>query len=53
MNCVNHGSTRKLAGRFLGSKRMRMGGGYLILAKEYKQEVFVMEEAKLLDFLEY
>ncbi len=32
---------------------MRMGGGYLILAKEYKQEVFVMEEAKLLDFLEY
>jgi len=40
MNCVNHGSTRKLAGRFLGSKRMRMGGGYLMLAKEYKQEVF-------------
>jgi hypothetical protein len=36
MCCVNHGSTRGLAGRFLGSEGTRIGGVYMMLAQEYK-----------------
>jgi hypothetical protein len=31
MSYVNHGSASRLARRFLESKRMRMGGVYLML----------------------
>jgi hypothetical protein len=50
---VNHGSTRRLAWRFLGIKGMRMGVKYLKLFEEYKLEAFWWWKAKLLDFLEY
>jgi hypothetical protein len=36
MSCVNHGSTRGLVGRFLGSKGTRIGGIYVMLAEENK-----------------
>jgi len=36
----NHGSVMRLAGRFLGSKGMRMGGVYLMSANEYKRKLF-------------
>jgi hypothetical protein len=36
MSCVNHSSAWRLARRFLGSKRMRMGGIYLMSAEECK-----------------
>jgi hypothetical protein len=31
---VDHGSTKGLAGRFLGNERMKIGGIYMMLAKE-------------------
>jgi hypothetical protein len=34
MSFVNHGSERRLAGRFLGSEGMRLGGVYLRQAEE-------------------
>jgi hypothetical protein len=43
MSCVNQDYVRRLAGRILGSKRMRMGGGYLVSAAEYKHEDFCDE----------
>jgi hypothetical protein len=44
MCCVNHGSTKGLARRFMGSEGTRMGGVYLMLAKEYKAEAFCDEK---------
>jgi len=41
---VNHGFTRGLPGRFMGRERMRMGGVYLMLAEEYRAEVFCDEK---------
>jgi hypothetical protein len=43
---VNHGFIRGLAGRFMGSERMRMGGVYLMLVEEYRVKAFC-EEKKL------
>jgi hypothetical protein len=36
MRCVNHGSVRGLARRFLESEGMRIGGVYMMLVEEYK-----------------
>jgi hypothetical protein len=42
MSYVNHGSTKELARRFLRSEGMRIGGIYMMLAKEYRRgEIFV------------
>jgi hypothetical protein len=46
MNFVNHGSTRRLAGRFLGSEGMKLRGVYLIQAEEEKGKLFD-DEVKL------
>jgi len=43
---VNHDSTRGLAGRFMGSKRTKMGGIYLMLAEEYRAKA-LCDEKKL------
>jgi hypothetical protein len=44
MGCVNHGYAWGLAGRFMGSKWMRMGGIYLMSVEEYRWgKLFVME----------
>jgi len=37
MNYVNHGSTKELARRFLRSEGMRIGGVFMMLAKEYRR----------------
>jgi hypothetical protein len=34
MSCVNHGSARRLAGRFVGSEGMRIGRVYMMLVEE-------------------
>jgi hypothetical protein len=34
MSYVNHGSTMRLAGTFMGSKGMRIGGVYMMMAEE-------------------
>jgi hypothetical protein len=34
MSYVNHGYAVRLAGRFLGSKGMRIGGVYMMLAEK-------------------
>ncbi len=47
MSCVNHGSTRGLAGRFLESERMRSGGIYMMLTDENKGGVNFDEERGL------
>jgi hypothetical protein len=40
---VNHGSTKGLARRFLGSEGTKIRGVYMMLAKEYKGKVLVKE----------
>jgi len=44
MCCVNFDSTRGLVGRFMGSKRTRMGGVYFMLAEEYIAKAFCDEK---------
>jgi hypothetical protein len=46
MGCVNHNFARGLAGRFLESERMRIGGVYMMLAEKNKAWNFG-EEKKL------
>jgi hypothetical protein len=41
MCCVNLSFAKGLAGRFLGSKRMRIGGVYIILVEKYKGGILV------------
>jgi hypothetical protein len=40
MSYGNHGSTMRLAKRFMGSKGMRMGGIYLMSIDEYRWKLF-------------
>jgi hypothetical protein len=35
MSCVNHGSARRLVGRFQGSEGMRIGRVYMMLVEEH------------------
>jgi hypothetical protein len=48
MSCVNHGYARRLIGRLLGSKGMRMGGGYLMPTEEYEHEAFCDGESEVI-----
>jgi hypothetical protein len=40
MNFVNHGSARRLVGRFLGNEGMKLKGVYLMQAEEEKGRIF-------------
>jgi hypothetical protein len=52
MNFVNHDSTRKLVGKFLGSEGMELWRVYLMQAEEEETRLLRDEmKAKWLDFL--
>jgi hypothetical protein len=44
MSFVNHGSPKRLVGRFLGSEGMRLGKVYLMTVEKDKEGFLVMKQ---------